>query len=167
MSINDYAISRRLGVRKSKEFVVRVPKLRGKIRTENHVVVGHLLPYVVPNEDMDLVFILRCSPEVLRKRYSKRGYTEKKIDENLEAEVIGVISEKCSEVYDQAKLAEVDTSRSTSPASTATTILDIIIGKKQKTFGVIDWLSYAKSPSSLESLLKGKYHILNKTKKDN
>ncbi|MFI5419974.1 MAG: AAA family ATPase [Nitrososphaerales archaeon] len=131
------------------------------------MVVGHLLPYVGPNEAMDMVFILRCSPKVLRKRYLKRGYTQKKIDENLEAEVIGVISEKCSEVYDQPKLAEVDTSKSTNAASTATTILDIIIGKKQKTFGVIDWLSYAKSPSSLESLLKGKYHILNKTKKDN
>ncbi len=165
--INAYAISSKYGSWRSKEFDVDARKLRGKIRTENRVVVGHLLPYVVPDKDLDFVFVLRCSPEVLRKRYLKRGYDERKIRENLQAEVLGVVSEKSSEVYDSAKLAEVDTSDSPRPKSAAHAILDIIIGKERKSFGVIDWLSYAKTPSLLESLLQGKYHILNKTKKDN
>jgi adenylate kinase len=166
VSINDYAIAGNWGTWKSEEFEVDLKRLKGKIPTKNSLITGHLLPYVVPNKDLDWVFVLRCSPAVLRKRYTKRKYDEKKISENIEAEALGVISQKCLEVYASAKLAEVDTSRA-KPDSMVTLISDIIIGKKRKSYGTIDWLSSANSPAALEMVMQGKYHTFNKTKKDN
>ncbi len=167
LSINDYAISRDFGEWKSKEFLVDVKKLRGKIDTNGRIIVGHLLPYVIPNHDLNSIFVLRCSPAILRKRYLLRGYNEEKISENVEAEALGVIAEKCIQRYDLDKVAEFDTSRMRNPQTVATKIFDIIIGKESKRFGTIDWLSAAKTPSELKSIVQGKYHTFNKTKKDN
>jgi len=168
VSINQYAIAGKWGTWKSREFEADWKRLQGKIKTENRVVVGHLLPYLVPNNDLDWIFVLRCSPSVLRKRYEKRHYSERKISENLEAEALGIISQECVEVYAPAKLAEVDTSRIKNPVSAVMQISDIIIGKKRKSYGAIDWLSSAsRNPASLERVLQGKYHTFNKTTKDN
>ena len=167
LSINDYAIHLGYGKWKAKDFLVDIKRLRGAIKTENRIVSGHLLPYVVPDRDLDLILILRCSPMVLRKRYESRGYSEDKIRENIEAEAIGIIAEKCIHEYDSAKIAELDMSRIKNPMTAVIKILDIIIGKKRMSFGAIDWLSSARTPSDLERVLRGKYHTLNKTKKDN
>jgi len=142
-------------------------RLRGKINTKDRIIVGHLLPYVIPNHDLDSVIVLRCSPTILRRRYLLRGYSEQKTSENVEAEVLGVISEKCIRRYDFDKVAEIDTSQMRNPRTVATKLFDIIIGKEPKSFGIIDWLSRAKTPSELENIVRGKYHTFNKTKKDN
>src|SRR5579872_1378343 len=83
VSINDFSIKNHFAKREGKEFVVDARKLRGKIKTEDTIVSGHLLPYVVPGPDLDLVVVLRCSPIVLRKRYEARHYSEEKIRENV------------------------------------------------------------------------------------
>ncbi len=50
------------------------------------VVEGHLIPELAI--DWDLVFVLRCPVEELEKRLRARGYSEEKIRENVEAELI-------------------------------------------------------------------------------
>ncbi|MDA4111428.1 MAG: AAA family ATPase [Thaumarchaeota archaeon] len=116
-SINDFAIDRGIGKWKEEDFFVDVKRLRGSIETKNRIVSGHLLPYLVPNRDLDLIFVLRCSPDILRKRYESRGYSERKILENIEAEVVGVIEAKCLQEYDLRKIAEEDMSRIRNPKS--------------------------------------------------
>lgn len=37
---------------------------------------------------VDLVFVLRCEPKILYERLKERGYSEKKIKENVEAEIL-------------------------------------------------------------------------------
>lgn len=148
ISINDFAISHGYGKRKNAEFEVDEVRLFGKIPTENSIVVGHLLPYVVKKNQLDFVAVLRCSPGALKKRYDRRGYSRSKLEENVEAEVLGVIPYKALQTFGSSKLSEFDTTRST-PKAAAMKILDTIIGKRPKQFGTIDWLSHADSPNSL------------------
>ena len=76
VSINDFAVREGYGKKSDDDFVVDVRRLGGKIKTGNRIISGHLLPYVIPDRDLDLVIVLRCSPTVLRKRYDARGYSE-------------------------------------------------------------------------------------------
>ena len=50
--------------------------------------LSHLLP-------VDAIILIRCHPSVLRKRLSERDYSQTKIDENVECELIGVIAAEC------------------------------------------------------------------------
>jgi adenylate kinase len=85
----------------------------------------------------DTVVVLRCSPSVLRFRLLERGWNEKKIRENLEAEAIDLITveamEKNKNVY------EVNTS-SIGPEEAARQILEIVKGSvKGHEPGHVDW----------------------------
>ena len=53
--------------------------------------LSHLLP-------VDAVILIRCHPEILRERLISRNYSEQKIDENVECELIGVISAECQKL---------------------------------------------------------------------
>jgi Predicted nucleotide kinase (related to CMP and AMP kinases) len=41
--------------------------------------------------DCDVILVLRCSPNVLSERLRRRGYSENKIRENIQAEILDVI----------------------------------------------------------------------------
>lgn len=86
---------------------------------------------------VDMAVVLRCSPAVLRKRLEARGWPAEKIQENVEAEAIDVITQEAVErlplVY------EIDTTSST-PSQTADAILGILRGKTQgHEPGHVDW----------------------------
>ncbi len=53
--------------------------------------LSHLLP-------VDAVILIRCHPSVLRSRLESREYSESKINENVECELIGLISAECLEL---------------------------------------------------------------------
>jgi adenylate kinase len=48
---------------------------------------GHLSHYL-PSKFVDVVFVVRCDVKTLRKRLIKRKYSKKKIEENIEAEIM-------------------------------------------------------------------------------
>lgn len=156
VSLNDIAVKAKLGRRSKGEFLVDVEKLRAsEIDTRGKIISGHLLPYVIPRENLDFVAILRCSPQVLRKRYLSRGYSSAKIEENLEAELLDIISFKCLEAYGGRKVAEFDTTRSKNPETIARLIMDTLLGKMPRRYGEALWsLSASKSPRSLRAALQ-------------
>jgi len=85
----------------------------------------------------DIVIVLRCSPTVLRSRLLKRGWNEKKIRENLEAEAIDLITVEAIEKH--KNVYEVDTSSITAEEA-AREILEIVKGSVEgHEPGRIDW----------------------------
>ncbi len=79
----------------------RLKKIKnGTIIIEAHY--AHEMP-------VDLVIVLRCHPEELKKRLEKRGYGEKKIRENLEAEAMNLITSEALNYHGKDKVFEVDT----------------------------------------------------------
>jgi len=175
ISINELAITRRAGRWRKGEFCVDPRLLRGKIRTRGRIVSGHLLPYVIPRGSMDYVVVLRASPAALKKRYRRRGYSMKKSLENIESEVLDIISSKAVSAYGSDKVFEFDTTRSRNPRNAAKKILAMLEGKLPRhSRKVVNWASGAsKSPGRLRSVLKtlgGSSQSLKnrqKTEKDN
>ena len=98
---------------------------------DNTIVEGHLAHYI----KSDICIILRCSPDELKRRLSKRRWKKLKIYENLSAEILDVIEldaeSQCK------KVIQVDTTK-LNPEMSAKKILKYIkAGKSDK----IDWLS--------------------------
>lgn len=58
------------------------PPGRGRLLFEGHL--SHLLP-------VDLAWVVRCDPDVLRPRLAARGYGRAKVAENLEAEALDLV----------------------------------------------------------------------------
>ena len=54
-----------------------------------------------PERWFDLVVVLRTDNTVLYDRLVKRGYSQKKIEENLQAEIFGVVAEEAQKSYDE------------------------------------------------------------------
>ena len=155
VSINELAIKNKAGRWRKREYVVQPSKLRGKIDTEGKVVCGHLLPYVVPARDIDFVAILRCSPLVLRKRFVERSYPSKKVRENLESELLDLISLKSLEVYGRNKVFEFDTTRIKNPKTVARRIVETLRGERKRQFGLATWSRVSgESPVSLAKFVE-------------
>ena len=98
--------------------------------------LSHLLRCV------DKVIVLRCHPDELRKKLSKKGWSEEKIKENLEAEILDVILCEAVEVHSEKDIFELNTTGNTVD-SVASQVMEIIEGgfknMKKYNIGDIDW----------------------------
>lgn len=57
---------------------------------------------------VDLVVVLRCEDTaVLYDRLSGRGYGEEKVQENLDAEIFGVVGEEAKEAWEEGQVVEL------------------------------------------------------------
>ena len=118
---------------------VDVEKLNDSILSERfpeeHVFLdGHLSHFV----DCDIIIVLRCDPRILSERLKARGYDEKKVLENVQAEVLDVILGESME--SSAKVYEIDCSEMT-PTEIADEIEHIVIlGEvNDASPGNVDW----------------------------
>ncbi len=131
--------------------IVDVERLREKIKSvlPNGIVFleGHLSHLLNPKK----VIVLRCNPLELKRRLESKGWSEEKVLENVEAELIDSILvealELCDEVY------EIDTT-SLSPEEVANAIEVIVSGKNVEKFrpGKIDWIALVGD--SIEELMR-------------
>lgn len=85
----------------------------------------------------DWAIVLRLSPAALRLRLEKRGYSQSKIRENLEAEALDVILVEAVEMC--RRVDEIDTT-GRSADEVAAMIEDIIEGRLYLPPGQADWL---------------------------
>ncbi len=137
------------------EYVVDWKKIYGKVPTSGRVISGHLLSQIIPPKDLDFVAVLRCSPKVLRRRLSLRKYPPDKIRENLEAELLDLVSYEALRAYGREKVSEFDTSNTRDPKKVAKQIVETIKGKRKKVFGRIRWAEKAgKSERNLFEFTK-------------
>ncbi|MDY6985884.1 MAG: adenylate kinase family protein [Candidatus Thermoplasmatota archaeon] len=116
--------------------IVDVEKV--KLRSKPDIVVGHLAHEL----DVDAIIVLRADPSLIEERLRARGYSEKKVKENAEAEAMDVITieslERGKAVY------EVDTS-GMSIREVADRVEEIIKGgvdKRKYAPGKVDFSSY-------------------------
>ena len=130
VKINDLAISNNLvlGIDENKGYkIIDIDALNKTLSyiissSENLIVEGHLSHLC---RGADKLIILRCRPEIL---------------ENLEAEALGVCSAESLEIY-KNNVYELDVSN-LSINDTVSILLDFIDGKKELTFGEIDFMDW-------------------------
>jgi len=91
--------------------------------------------------DADLVIILRCRPDVLRRRLKRKYTWHTKINENVEAELIGIITEEAIAKHGRRKkkVFEIDTTQKT--VKQTVRIAARILKKRPNAYkvGKIDW----------------------------
>jgi broad-specificity NMP kinase/uncharacterized protein (UPF0218 family) len=96
--------------------IVDMDKLREEVNvlaSENrNIIIESHYAHGMP---CDLVIVLRTEPSVLRKRMTAKGFHSEKIAENLEAEMMEVISDEAKEA--NANVREIDTTRKTAAAA--------------------------------------------------
>lgn len=120
-----------------KAWIVDLKKLKKEIKKEENknknIIVESLYSHFLP---ADIIIILRTNPRVLLKRLKRKYDWPTKIQENYEAEMLGIIS---SEVKKRKNVFEIDTTKST-PQKTAKIIENIIKGKTTNYSALIQWL---------------------------
>ncbi|MEM0160259.1 MAG: adenylate kinase family protein [Candidatus Micrarchaeaceae archaeon] len=120
--------------RKRKVRIVDYKCLDSKIDDVPDIVIeshyAHLMRF-------DILIILRTKPDVLRERLVKKGFSKQKIDENLEAEALGVITEESLDFMDRA--FEIDTSFITAQMAADLALKIIVERPDEYRIGKIDW----------------------------
>ena len=115
-------------------------KIIEKIDKSNCIIIeGHLSHFY---ENSDIVIVLRANPHILEKRMGAKGWNNSKINENVEAEVIGICSYEAYEIHGE-KVNEIDTSN-ISPQEVSNTIIEVINGDKRFPIGSVDFLDYLR-----------------------
>jgi adenylate kinase len=79
-----------------------------------------------PERWFDLVVLLRCGNTALYDRLAARGYTQKKIEENLECEILEVCAEEARESYKPEVLLELLSESEEDVQANLTTVLGFL-----------------------------------------
>jgi len=106
-------------------------------KKNDQIIVGHLAPYVVRSAGITTVAVLRRSPYKLEKTLKDRGYSDKKVRENLESEILGISLHDAMKRFGKRKVSEFNTTNLTA-LQTAEEIISSIREKPESVW--IDWL---------------------------
>jgi len=138
--------------------IADIKKVRARIRSilrkaqGDTVVEGHYAYDVVSRESNPYVFVLRRDPDALEASLKSRGYDEKKIQENVAAEVLDVCLIGAMKRLGPERLCEIDTT-SMNVESVAKEVTAILKGEKPMEYGNVDWLGRLEEEGRLERFL--------------
>jgi adenylate kinase len=154
VGLNELSLSHGLAASSGPDGEVDPAELKSIVSQEvvgRAVVYGHLVPYALERRSVSKVLVLRCEPAVLKGRLLRRGYPPRKLIDNVEAELIGLLSSDAFAAFGSSKTFEVDTTYST-PAQAAETALGIAEGSRRAP-PRIDWTANYDTGSKLRLLL--------------
>lgn len=123
-------------------------------KTEGSIIIeGHYAVDVVPKKDVNTVFVLRRDPRELKGALKKRGYEEKKLWENLAAEILDVCLWDALSACGADKVCEIDVSGKTVEAVVKEMML-VLEKRKDCRFGIVDWLGKLENEGQLGDFLR-------------
>lgn len=118
------------------EIEVDIKQLKEEINSvtkenSNYMIEGHLAHYL----EGEYCIVLRCNPETLEERLSKRNYSDQKVNDNVESEMMGLILSEA--IQRQEKIYEIDTTNQ-SVEETVSEIKSAVNNLEEK-YGNVDW----------------------------
>ena len=128
----------------------KMPRL---LKGKKTVVVGHLLPHSIPDNSVDYVAVLRCSPQELIERYTERRYPKRKVKANVVVEAIDMCLSDALIKYNNSKIAEIDTT-GRNIAAVAEEVMEKLKNPKERTFGGVNWLHSMAEDAKMRKYLK-------------
>jgi len=148
------------GVDKARgSLIADVKRLSRRVRRiredcESDVVIdGHYATDVIPPKDVTKVFVLRRHPEELKQTMEKRGFKNRKLWENLAAEILDVCLYDAVRACGQGKVCEIDATGK-SVEEVVEEIISVLKGKKPCVVGIADWLGRLERENRLDEFLK-------------
>jgi adenylate kinase len=156
IDLNEVAISAKIFEKKGTTLdvdVAKLAKLVKKMIITNTIIVGHLVPHVVPKRQVKFAIVLRKSPYKLIPVYKKRKYSKKKAFENLGSEILGVIAYDAIASFGTKKVYQLDTTN-LSIKKTLSKIRSIL--KKRTQSDKVDWLELVAKNNDLTKFFPSK-----------
>jgi adenylate kinase len=124
------------------------------VANNDKIIISSHYAEIVSPKLVDRVIVLRTHPDKLRGRLGERGWSDRKIKENIEAEILGVCSYNAVAKYGEGKVYEIDTT-DLSPEESVEIALEITGSNgKSHVVGSIDWLSKLESENRLGSYMR-------------
>lgn len=124
-----------------------------KNSTGTIIIEGHYVADVVPDNQVNLVFVLRKDPVKLKHVLEQRGYPENKIWENLSSEVLDVCLLDSVSVCGPNKVCEIDVT-----AKTVEEVVDqmllVLENKEPCKIGTVDWLAKLENEGKLSEYMQ-------------
>ncbi|AFK50936.1 nucleotide kinase-like protein [Thermogladius calderae 1633] len=134
-------------------YVISEERVSARVRelceSSSGTVISTHYPEVLDSKVVDLVVVLRLDPRVLITRLRKRGWNDKKVAENVMAEVLSVVLTNVVARFGTGKVVEVDVT-----GKTPEEVVDELLRKVREgaaPAGYVDWLSVV-DPSFIEEL---------------
>lgn len=100
--------SKIIDVEELNKALINVIKKKKKEKIKGIIIDSHLSHYL-PTKYVDLCIITKCNLNELKKRLEKRGYSKKKVRENLDAEIFDICRNEAIEMGHKLKI--IDTSK--------------------------------------------------------
>jgi len=118
--------------------VIDVTSVNDAYAPESGVIVeGHLSHLL----SLEGAVVLRCHPDILRKRLQQKGWSEAKIRENMAAEGLDIILVEALTRYGERKVAEIDTTHR-NPEQTTEAIIKILESRFTCDGDAVDWTEW-------------------------
>ena len=124
----------------------KLAKILQEIKLNEKIIVGHLAPYVLEKNQVEIIIILRRNPYDLELVYKERNYLEIKIKENTGSEVLGIIMHDTIEKFEE-KAFQIDISEK-NIQQVVEKVLEII--SKKEGNEEVDWLNLVTKNNDLE-----------------
>ena len=128
--------------------------LRDQLRGQEIIVATHIIDRLIPAKAVRLAIVLRLDPVKLNRRLRARGWTERKVWENIESELIDVCLEEAVRTFGKEKVVEIDTTMLTGSMVLSRAMAAVNLKRKAGRF-LVDWLS-RYDPVVLEKKLRWK-----------
>jgi adenylate kinase len=148
LSLNDLAVSHNFidGTdNKRGSLILDLDKINSYLQENSNIyskptiIEGHATHWLTQPE---WIIILRCHPTELRKRLQTKQWKKKKINENVEAEILDIVLCEATEIHPTNTLLEIDTTDKTIQ-EVSKIILNLVnttfSHAKEYCIGKIDW----------------------------
>jgi len=117
------------------------------------IVDGHYAVDVVPTKAVHMVFVLRRDPSELKSVMENRGFKERKLWENLAAEILDVCLWDAVSACGSEKVCEIDVSGKRIE-EVVEDVLSVLEERKKCRVGIVDWLGKLEGEGRLHEFLK-------------
>jgi adenylate kinase len=121
-------------------------------QNEYIIIDGHYAAAVIPEQQVTQVFVLRRNPKELKQFMIQRGYSDSKMWENLQAEIIDICLGEAMEAH-AGRVCELDVTGKT-VQEVVLDIIEILEKRKSCQVGQIDWMGTLESEGMLDQYLK-------------
>lgn len=146
--LNDDRNGKEVDIKKTLKLIRNELKKGGDL-----VIIGHLVPYLLRPDGIDIVVVMRRSPYEIIRTFEERDYSPEKIRENVASEILGISFYDALKTFGKNKVIEFDATGKTSQQCAEEIVL-LLQNKLKREIGMIDWLSLVYEKGDVQKFLE-------------
>lgn len=146
--LNDDRNGKEVDIKKTLKLIRNELKKGGDL-----VIIGHLVPYLLKPDEIDLVVVMRRSPYEIIRTFEERDYSPEKIRENVASEILGISFYDALKTFGKNKVIEFDATGKTSQQAAEEIVL-LLQNKSKHEIGMVDWLSLVYEKGDVQKFLE-------------